>query len=32
MLEQLLEEVEKERGSTVFGGSRKRRNVNFNLY
>jgi hypothetical protein len=32
MLDQLLEEVEKERGSTVFGGSRKRRNVNFNLY
>ena len=32
MLEQLLEEVERERGSTVFGGGRKRRNVKFNLY
>jgi hypothetical protein len=32
MLDQLLEEVERERGSTVFGGNRKRRNVKFNLY
>jgi hypothetical protein len=32
LLDQLLEEVEKERSSTVFGGSSKRRNVKFNLY